>query len=55
LSALLNIVKRLVELQGGEVSVESAGRGLGATFSCRFPIVTRQAEQMVQMTNATTV
>ena len=32
----LNLVKRLVEMHGGEVSAHSAGVGLGATFTCRF-------------------
>jgi len=34
----LNLVKRLVEMHGGEVSAQSAGEGLGATFTCRFPV-----------------
>lgn len=36
----LSLVKRFVELQGGEVSAESAGAGRGATFTCRFPAAT---------------
>jgi CheY-like chemotaxis protein len=35
----LSIVKRLVELHGGEVTAESAGRGSGATFTVRLPVV----------------
>jgi len=31
----LSIVKKLVELHGGKVWAESAGRGKGATFFCR--------------------
>jgi len=34
----LSIVRHLVELHGGSVSVESAGTGLGCTFSINFPI-----------------
>ena len=34
----LTLVKRLVEMQGGEVSAHSEGEGRGATFTCRFPI-----------------
>jgi two-component system CheB/CheR fusion protein len=34
----LNLVKRLVELHGGEVAAHSAGEGQGATFTCRFPL-----------------
>jgi signal transduction histidine kinase len=34
----LTLVRRFVELQGGEVSVHSLGEGHGATFTCRFPV-----------------
>jgi signal transduction histidine kinase len=34
----LHLVKRLVELQGGRVDIESAGAGLGTTATCRFPL-----------------
>jgi PAS domain S-box-containing protein len=34
----LAIVRQLVELHGGEVHAESAGRGQGATFTVRLPI-----------------
>jgi CheY-like chemotaxis protein len=35
----LAIVRHLVELHGGSVSVESQGRGLGATFTVSFPLL----------------
>jgi CheY-like chemotaxis protein len=34
----LAIVRHLVELHGGEVEAESAGRGLGSTFTLRLPL-----------------
>jgi PAS domain S-box-containing protein len=34
----LSIVRHIVELHGGKVSVQSAGRGQGAIFSVMFPI-----------------
>lgn len=37
----LSIVKHVVELHGGAVLAESAGEGLGATFSVRIPSVAR--------------
>ncbi|MEP6670848.1 MAG: PAS domain S-box protein [Chthoniobacter sp.] len=39
----LAIVKQLVELHGGKVSVNSAGRGLGATFIVQLPLSGAQA------------
>ena len=36
----LSIVKSIVELHGGEVSVSSSGEGKGATFSVMLPLVT---------------
>ncbi|HEX8335630.1 MAG TPA: ATP-binding protein, partial [Pyrinomonadaceae bacterium] len=34
----LSIVRHLVELHGGDVTAESAGRGLGSTFTLRLPL-----------------
>jgi len=39
----LHLVKRLVDLHDGEVSVVSPGLGLGCTFSIRLPRVLQQA------------
>jgi PAS domain S-box-containing protein len=38
----LSLVRHLVELHGGTVSVTSPGLGLGATFTVRFPSMTIQ-------------
>ena len=35
----LALVRQLVELHGGTVTVASAGLGLGSTFTCHFPTV----------------
>ena len=37
----LSIVKQLVELHGGAVSVQSAGAGKGSTFLLRLPLATQ--------------
>ena len=41
----LAIVKRLVELHGGMIYAQSAGLGLGATFTARFPAIPPQSAQ----------
>ena len=38
----LAIVRHLVELHGGEVTVESAGEGMGATFTVKLPRIMRR-------------
>jgi PAS domain S-box-containing protein len=40
----LSIVKHLVELHGGTVYADSAGRGLGATFTIELPVTTHFRE-----------
>src|SRR5215207_7018180 len=44
----LAIVRHLVELHGGEVAAESAGRGHGSTFTLRLPVrpATRVSESL---------
>lgn len=44
----LTIVKHLVELHGGTISVYSAGLGKGTTFTITFPIATTQFERDFQ-------
>ena len=39
----LAITQELVELHGGSVDVESAGRGMGSTFTVRIPLARRDA------------
>jgi PAS domain S-box-containing protein len=39
----LAIVRHLVELHGGTVQAESAGEGLGATFTVRLPLMSTQS------------
>jgi hypothetical protein len=42
----LAITKQLVELQGGEIQVESQGEGLGATFTVVLPIAASTAKEV---------
>jgi PAS domain S-box-containing protein len=39
----LALVKRLVEMHGGQVTAESQGTGQGSTFTVRFPLAAMQA------------
>jgi CheY-like chemotaxis protein len=40
----LTLVKRLVEMHGGAITVESSGRNLGSRFRVELPIVSQAAE-----------
>lgn len=44
----LYIARRIVELHGGTLSVSSAGRGQGATFAIRLPLVAEQGPASAQ-------
>ncbi|MDR5735956.1 ATP-binding protein [Caballeronia sp. LZ025] len=41
----LTLTKRLVQMHGGDVVAESAGRGHGSVFMCRLPMVPDTAQQ----------
>ncbi len=43
----LSIVKRIVDLHGGRITVESAGPGKGATFIMTLPVDMSQAQHIV--------
>jgi PAS domain S-box-containing protein len=43
----LAIVRHLVEMHGGTIQAESAGEGLGATFTVRLPLITIQKSKAV--------
>ncbi|HEY6923640.1 MAG TPA: response regulator [Steroidobacteraceae bacterium] len=45
----LAVVRRLVEMQGGEVTARSPGEGLGATFSIHLPRTERPAAPSVEV------
>jgi signal transduction histidine kinase len=40
----LSVVQRLIEMHGGTVTANSAGQGLGATFTLRLPIIEAPAD-----------
>lgn len=40
----LTLVRKLVEMHGGTVSVESGGDGMGSTFTVRLPLAEKPAE-----------
>ena len=46
----LAVVRRLVEMQGGEVTARSPGEGLGSTFSISLPRVVRTTRESVEVT-----
>ena len=48
----LSIVKSIVELHGGEVSVSSSGEGKGATFSVMLPLVTTASRRKQEFASA---
>ena len=48
----LSIVKSIVELHGGEVSVSSSGEGKGATFSVMLPLITKAARRDEEFASA---
>jgi CheY-like chemotaxis protein/two-component sensor histidine kinase len=43
----LSIAKQYVEAHGGSITVDSAGRNLGTTFSVRLPVATRRPERAI--------
>ena len=45
----LAIVRHLVELHGGTVQAESAGEGLGATFTVRLPLMSGQSTGIAEI------
>jgi PAS domain S-box-containing protein len=51
----LTLVKRLVQLHGGSVSVASAGRGLGSEFTVRLPAASELAAQGERISAPATV
>jgi PAS domain S-box-containing protein len=51
----LAVVRRLVEMQGGEVTARSPGEGRGSTFSIRLPRVSRPASDSVEVASPSVV
>ena len=47
----LSIVKQLVELHGGSISVRSAGRGMGSTFRVTLPLMPTATESLERPAN----
>lgn len=48
----LSIVKRLTELHGGSVSVESAGENQGTTFIVQLPLMSQQLQPSIATQNS---
>jgi PAS domain S-box-containing protein len=49
----LSVVKRLIEMHGGDVTASSRGTGLGATFEIRLPLAAAQDEPAEVAAHAT--
>jgi PAS domain S-box-containing protein len=50
----LSVVRRLVEMHGGEVVARSAGAGEGSSFAIRLPLVERPSARPAELEQATT-
>jgi len=51
----LSIVRQLVELHGGSVAAESAGRGAGATFIVRLPLRVTKPQETIAIHPAVSI